>query len=259
MKPGLVSVTFVDSPYQDVIRYACQARLTSIEWHGRTHVPHGDLQAAHRVGQSTRAAGLAVAAYGSYYVVGQSEGMGLSFSTVLQTAEALDTSMIRVWAGSQNPDETLQSDRARMVEDARRIADLATERGIKIVFEFHNNSMTQTGASCAALLTDVDHPNVGTYWQPMPEWDVNQNLAELRQVLPWVWGLHVFHWGPTHMDRHALAQGEAEWAQYLATVSARHGTFNALLEFAKGGSVEQFNEDAATLHRLLAHGKRSIA
>ena len=99
------------------------------------------------------------------------------------------------------------------------------------MFEFHNNSMTQTGASCAALLTDVDHPDVGTYWQPMPELDVNQNLAELRRVLPWVWGLHVFHWGPTHMDRHALALGEAEWAQYLATVSARHGTFNALLEF----------------------------
>ena len=184
---------------------------------------------------------------------------GVTADAAIDLAEALGTSMIRVWAGSQNPDETLQSDRARMVEEARRIADLATERGIKIVFEFHNNSMTQTGASCAALLTDVDHPDVGTYWQPMPELDVNQNLAELRRVLPWVWGLHVFHWGPTHMDRHALALGEAEWAQYLATVSARHGTFNALLEFVKGGAVEQFNEDAATLHRLLAQGKRSIA
>ena len=252
MQPGLVSVTFKHMPCEDVIHYAHKAQLKSIEWHGRNHVPHGDLETARRIGQRTRAAGLAVAAYGSYYVLGQSEDMGLSFDTVLHTAEALDAPMIRVWAGHQSPDETSERTRTTILEEARRVADLAAEKRFRIVLEFHRDTLTQTGKSCAALLDDLDHTNVGTYWQPAPELDVSRNLTELRTVLPWLAGLHVFHWGPTHMDRHALAQGELDWAQYLAMVKQCHGTLNVLLEFVKGGTVEQFNEDAVTLHRLLA-------
>ncbi|MCF7974966.1 MAG: sugar phosphate isomerase/epimerase [Phycisphaerae bacterium] len=251
MRPGLVSVTFKHRPCEDVICYAHKAQLKSIEWHGQNHVPPGDLEIAHRIGQRTLDAGLAVAAYGSYYVLGQSEGQGLSFATVLQTAEALGAPMIRVWAGHQNPEETPQGTRATIFEETRRVADLATEKGIKVIFEFHDNTLTQTGQSCAALLGDLDHPNVGTYWQPVPEMDVNENLTQLRCVLPWLMGLHVFHWGPTHKDRHALAQGESDWVQYLAMAGQCHDMLNVLLEFVKGGTVEQFNEDAATLHRLL--------
>ncbi len=252
MQPGLVSVTFKDSPCEDVIDHARRAGLKAIEWHGQNHVPHGDLEAARRVGQSTQAAGLAVAAYGSYYVLGQSEGRGLSFGTVLQTAEALGSTMTRVWAGHQDPDETSSRTRATILEESRRVADLAAERRIKVVFEFHRDTLTRTGQSCAALLGDLDHPNVGTYWQPAPELDVSRNLAQLRYVLPWLVGLHVFHWGPTHMDRHPLAQGAEDWVQYLAMAQTCPGPLHVLLEFVKGGTVEQFNEDAAILHRLLA-------
>ena len=252
MQSGLVSVTFKHRPCEDVIHYAHKAHLKSIEWHGQNHVPHGDLETAHRIGQSTRIAGLAVAAYGSYYVLGQSEGRGLSFDSVLQTAEALGARMIRVWAGHQNPNETSKAARAHILVEAGRVADMAAEKRIKVVFEFHKDTLTQTGTSCAALLGNLNHPNVGTYWQPAPELDVNRNLTELRTVLPWLVGLHVFHWGPTHMDRHPLAQAESDWARYLAMAQSCSGLLNVLLEFVKGGTVEQFNEDAVTLHRLLA-------
>ena len=251
MQPGLVSVTFKDRPCEDVIHYARKAELKAIEWHGRNHVPHGDLEVARRVGQSTRAAGLTVAAYGSYYVLGQSESRGLSFGTVLHTAEALEAPMIRVWAGHQDPDETSSRTRATILEESRRVADLAAEKRIRIIFEFHKDTLTRTGQSCAALLSDLDRANVGTYWQPVPELDVSRNLAQLHCVLPWLVGLHVFHWGPTDMDRHPLAQGAADWAQYLAMAQTCPGLLHVLLEFVKAGTVEQFNEDAATLHRLL--------
>ncbi len=252
MQPGLVSVTFKEKSCEDVIRYAQAAGLKVIEWHGLNHVPHGDLETARRIGQNTLDAGLAVAAYGSYYVLGQSEDMGFSFDTVLRTAMALDAPMIRVWAGDQNPDQTPGHTRAHIVKEAARVADLTAKEQIRIVLEFHVNTLTQTGESCAALLDDLDHPNVSTYWQPTPGVDVSRNLAQLRCVLPWLVGLHVFHWGPTHMDRHALAIGESDWAQYLTMAGQCHGVLNALLEFVKGDTVEQFNEDAATLHRLLA-------
>lgn len=252
--PGLVSVTFRHKPCEDVIQYARAAGLKVIEWHGLDHVPHGDLDAARRVGRDTLEAGLAVAAYGSYYGVGVSEAEGLSFSTVLQTAEALGAPMVRVWAGNLDPDKASSGFRAMVVEQARRIADASAEKGIRLVFEFHKDTLTRTGESCAALLETLDHPNVRTYWQPAPELDADRNLAQLQCVLPWLTGLHVFHWKPTDQDRHPLAEGESDWARYLAMAGRCPDPLNIMLEFVKGGEAEQFKEDAATLHRLLTKG-----
>lgn len=251
MQPGLVSVTFRQMPYEDVIRYAQEARLRAIEWHGLNHVPHGDLETAWRIRKSTLDAGLAVAAYGSYYVLGESESKGLSFDTVLQTAEELDAPMVRIWAGNQSPDETPESARTHILEELGRVADMAAEKRIKVVLEYHKDTLTETGESCAALLSDLNHPNVATYWQPIQGMSVDWNLAQLRCVLPWLAGLHVFHWGPTDMDRHPLAQGEIDWVLYLTMARQCEHVLYALLEFVKGGAVEQFKEDAATLHRLL--------
>jgi 3-dehydroshikimate dehydratase len=247
-------VTFKQTPCEDVIRYAQGARLQGIEWHGLNHVPHGDLDAARRIGRDTRAAELAVAAYGSYYVLGQSEDEGLSFDTVVQTAAALGAPMVRVWAGNLDPDQASPRFRTSIVDQARRSADRAAQKEIKLVFEFHKGTLTRTGESCAALLEALNHPNAATYWQPAPELDVEQNLTQLRCVLPWLVGLHVFHWGPTDRDRHPLSRGEGDWAQYLALAGQCPGRLTALLEFVRGGAVEQFKEDAATLHRLVEKG-----
>ena len=165
-QPGLVSVTFKQLPCEDVIRLAQEAQLKVIEWHGVEHVPHGDLETAERVAQSTVDAGLAVATYGSYYVVGESEDKGLSFASVLQTAKALQAPMVRVWAGHLNPTDATPAYRSKIADETRRIADLAAQEDIKLVLEFHQDSLTQTGESCAALMEAVDHPNAYAYWQP---------------------------------------------------------------------------------------------
>ena len=223
-QPGLVSVTFTQLRCEDVIRLAQAAQLKAIEWHGIEHVPHGDLGIAEHIAQCTADAGLAVATYGSYYVVGESENQGLSFASVLQTAKALHAPMIRVWAGYLNPRDATLAYRATIADEARRIADLAAQCEIKLVLEFHQDSLTQTGESCAALLEAVDHANAYTYWQPTPALDVAENLNQLRCALPWLVGLHVFHWRPTHMDRHPLAQGESDcvstWNLPVRTMTA---------------------------------------
>lgn len=253
-QPGLVSVTFKQRTCAEVIRLAQAAQLKAIEWHGIAHVPHGDLETAGRIAQDTADAGLAVAPYGSYYVVGESESQGLSFASVLQTAKALQAPMVRVWAGSLSPDKATPAFRARIVDESRRIADLAGQQEIRLVFEFHADSLTETGESCAALMEALGHTNARVYWQPAPELDVDGNLSQLRLVLPWLVGLHVFHWRPTHMDRHPLARGESDWERYLELAGQNHDTLYALLEFVKEGAVPQFHKDAVVLHRMLESG-----
>ena len=127
--------------------------------------------------------------------------------------------MLRVWAGSRRPGEASDAYRRKIAIETRRLADLAGEKRILLVFEYHNGSLTEAGDSCAALMEQVDHPNVTTYWQPTPELDVEENLASLSVVSPWLAGLHVFHWRPTHLDRHPLSDGESDWIRYLELAS----------------------------------------
>lgn len=252
LKPGLVSVTFRKLPAEEIIKLAVAAGLRGIEWGGDIHVPPGDLVNAQRVGASTRAAGLEVAAYGSYFRLGQSRAKELSFSTVLKTAQALDAELIRIWAGRCNSEQVEVAERRAIVTEAREIAAQAAAGNVRLAFEFHADTLTNTAASCRALLEEVNHPNLRTLWQPEHGLDAEQNCAGLQSLSPWLAGVHVFHWWPDHNDRHSLRVGIAAWARYLATLRAhRIGGF-ASLEFLPDDAPEQLKHEAQTLRRLLA-------
>ena len=93
---GLVSVSFRKESPEAIVAAAAQAGLQGIEWGGDIHVPCGDIENAKRVSALTEAAGLQTLAYGSYYRLGDHT---TDFNKVLETAQALDTSVIRIWGG----------------------------------------------------------------------------------------------------------------------------------------------------------------
>lgn len=251
IKPGLVSATFRQLSCRQIIGLVRETGLKCVEWGGDVHVPHGDIAAARRIYLQMQDAGLETAAYGSYYRLGKSEQEGLSFSFVLETAEALETSLIRVWAGDRNAEEAEDSYKQQIIEESRRIADLAASKKIRIAYEFHENTLTNTAESCQDLLTAVDHPYVGTYWQPSIGRDMEQNIEDIRILLPWLVGFHVFHWGSTPQMRHLLKTGSANWLQYFHVLRKADSEFYGLLEFVKDDDVENFKEDAATFLSLL--------
>ena len=86
MNKGVVSVTFRKKTPEEVIDIVKKAGLTHIEWGGDVHVPHGDVETAKRVGELTRAAGLTVSSYGSYFKDPEAD---LQFEDVLASAVAL--------------------------------------------------------------------------------------------------------------------------------------------------------------------------
>ncbi|NJN84846.1 MAG: TIM barrel protein [Caldilineaceae bacterium] len=148
LKSGLVSVTFRKLSTSEVIDLVAEAGLEAIEWGGDVHVPAGDLADATRVGDATRAAGLAVAAYGSYYRAGHPESG--PFEAVLESAAALGAPMIRVWAGRQGLAASDGAYWAQVVADLRRIGQMGQGADIKVVLEFHRNTLTETNRSAPA-------------------------------------------------------------------------------------------------------------
>lgn len=259
---GLVSVTFRQLGPEAIIEMVAQAGLRAIEWGGDVHVPHGDLARACEVRALTADAGLEVAAYGSYYRVGESGAEALSFERVLDTAQALGAPLIRVWAGKQGSAVADAAYRERIVVDLRRIVELAAAADIVVATEYHDGTLTDTAESARELLTAAAHPNLRTLWQPRhvgppgDEATVYANLEDLETLLPWLANLHVFHWEIAGSGREArpVAEGEMAWQRYLKLAASPPGDRYAMLEFVRGETPEAFEHDARTLSTWLETG-----
>lgn len=254
--PGLVSITFRQLAPREIVALVAEAQLAGIEWGGDVHVPHGDLARAKEVGRITRDAGLAVAAYGSYYYVGKSENEGLAFTSVLETAVALGAPLIRVWSGNTGPAQTDAVTRQRIVTDSQRIATLAAAAQVPVAYEFHGGTLTETAASALDLLRTVRHPNLATLWQTPLGLDDAACAASLRQLLPEVRNLHVFHWDT---DRRPLAEGAARWRTLFGILSETGRDHYALLEYVANDDQQSFRRDAQTLRELVAPPDSTVA
>jgi sugar phosphate isomerase/epimerase len=259
---GLVSITFRHLSPEAIVDLCLQNGLETIEWGGDVHVPHGDLSRARDVGEATRAAGLEVAAYGSYYRFGdllagaehaqKSTAPGPSFQEVLETALALGASIVRIWAGDRGSRESSPEARAVLARAAREYGDRAAKEGVELCFEYHRNTLTDTVESAASLLEEIDHPAVNTLWQPSHLRSPKENRRALRSVISRVRNVHLFSWGPGGSKERLPLQSDAEAIRgYLSMLQETGGAHAALLEFVKGDDPEQLAEDAKTLRALL--------
>jgi 3-dehydroshikimate dehydratase len=276
IRPGICSVTLAEQTPREVLQTAIEAGLQGIEWWGKDHVPHGEIDTARRVGEQTRAAGLEVPSYGSYYRAGVSEDEGLSFASVLETAHALGAPMIRIWAGNQNGIDASAAHVQAVIDDTRRIADLAAARDTSVVFEYHGGSLTDRNDTAVRFAAQVEHPNVYFSWQPPHGYTLEHCLEGLQALLPRLGTLHVYHWTigsyenntvnetirplifPDDFHRHPLADGKARWQAYFDAARSTGRDHWALLEFVKDNSREQVVRDAAVLTQLTTtHGPQT--
>lgn len=251
ISPGLVSITFRQLSPAAIVALVRQAGLRGIEWGGDIHVPHGDIVRAREVRERMLDGGLNVAAYGSYYRAAASEAAGLAFGRVLESAVALGSPVIRVWAGTVGSASATPELRAQVTADLRRIAALAAAARIGVSLEFHNGTLTDTAPSTLQLLTEVNHPNLATYWQPPLEQDTAAGLKDLRSLLPRLTHVHVYHWRPASTDRLPLADGAERWRSFLDLARTAPGDRYAMLEFVEGNAPTNFLRDAATLKAWL--------
>lgn len=252
LRSGLVSITFRQLTPAEIVALCVRAGVRGVEWGGDVHVPPGDLARARETARLCAGNGLAAAAYGSYYRLGESEGQGLAFESVAATARELGAPTVRVWAGTKGSAEASAAERDAVVADLARIAGIAAGAGLTVSLEFHGNTLTDTAASTVALLEAAAHPALLSLWQPAVGRSVEARRADLAAVAPWLGNVHVFQWGSAGFsDRRPLAEGEAEWRPYLDLAGIGQGDRYALLEFAPGDDPEAFVRDAAVLKRWL--------
>lgn len=252
IEPGLASVTFRKKSPQEIIHLALGASMKCIEWGSDFHVPVGDLDNAGRIRNWTEAAGLRVSSYGSYYIAGETEDSNKHlFDQVLATAEALGAPLIRIWAGQFGSRDSSPGYRESVISETRTLADKAKFKGKHLAFEFHENTLNDGYEACYSLLKEIAHPQVNTLWQPIHGVGPDVNGDGIKIILPWIVGVHVFHWWPAAEARMPLKKGYKDWKYYLKLLAKISDDIPGTLEFVQDDSPEQFLSDAQTWLELI--------
>lgn len=247
MRPGLCSVTYRTLAPEQIITMAAQARLAVIEWGADEHVRPGDIARARAVAAATTDAGLSVCSYGSYFRAGPDE----SVAAVLDTAEALGTDRVRVWAGSVGSDEATAEVRAQVVDRLQQAASDAAARGIDLALEFHSGTLADSAPATLRLLGEVDSRALSTYWQPTVGATGEAVVDEYRAIAAHTTAAHVFSWWPAH-ERLPLRALDALWTRFFAeALAAPAPPRDALLEFVPGDDPALLVSEAATLRSYL--------
>ncbi len=248
-KTGLVSISFREESVETLIEAVRQAGLEGVEWGGDVHVPHGNLSRAEEVRRWTEEAGLQVSAYGSYYKFEDlAGGGGPEPSAVLDTAEALGASMIRLWPGAVGTVDASAEWRQVLADRTREIAEAAVLRGLELGFEFHDHSLTDTPESTLSLLQLIGHPAVSTFWQPYLQTSPEERMAGLEIVLDRVTNIHVNYFDQNPWpDNLPLQSGTAEWVEYLNLLKETGRDHWLTIEHVRGHRLDQFADDARVL------------
>lgn len=245
-KTAMTSVTFRSLSVDEVIKTVKNSGLDGIEWGGDVHVPAGNYELAKEVGNKTRAEGLEVVSYGSYYTVGKNENYIFEFEKVLQTALALGTKTIRIWnyhkASSLCSSEEFES----AVAELKAICNIADKRGVVVAMEFHGSSLNDCATATKRVLQAVRVENLKTYWQPL--FDFEQNIKDIKTLKDYILNVHVYKWVfGEEIERKLLSSANQEWAKYVELID--DGVF--IIEFTKDDDVDNFIKDAKTLRSLV--------
>ena len=241
---GLVSVSFRAKEPREILRAMQGAGLAQIEWGSDIHAPCHDLARIDELAALQREFSITCSSYGTYFRLGQTPVTELE--PYILAAKRLGTNVLRVWCGTQSGANMTKDEVNVLLADCRAAAALAQKHGVTICTECHLRTFTERPEDALALMQAVDSPHFRTYWQPFQTRTVEQNLAYLRALAPYVTHLHVFQWKGA--DRFPLADGIAEWQAYLALLDTPH---TLLLEFMPDDCLETLAREADALRQMI--------
>lgn len=240
---GLTSVTFRKLSCKEIIRLAQESGAQCIEWGGDVHVT--DLETARAAREGCAQAGIQARSYGSYYRLGGGEAG--QFQRLCEITRELGAQVLRVWLGAQGSAKTTDAELAALVEEGRKITEIAAEYGVTVASEFHRNTFNDTAESCLRFLELCGGENLKTYWQPMYG---GRDLVNLNAVLAQTQVVHLFYWNQSGSRRYPLRKGETIVRAFLEELREQKYQGDILLEFVKRDSLKQYREDLLFLQRL---------
>ncbi len=246
MKLGLTSITFRSRSIKEVFEYAKAAGVEGIEWGVcENHMELLSLKKSMEINLLSKEYGIDTISLGSYCYMNDVKDI----INTIETARLLNAPIIRVWAGKKGSAECTDDEYQTIVINTIAMAERAKKYGIKIGFEYHRATLTDTAAGAVKLVKDVAMDNVGLYWQPNAELALEENLANFNTVKPYLIG-------NLHIHNYTAQGGYMPLADIKDSLVAYYGDikdkdYNVIIEFTKGGSPESLIADADVIRSVI--------
>ncbi|MFO7945696.1 MAG: sugar phosphate isomerase/epimerase family protein [Armatimonadota bacterium] len=241
MKVGICSIIWKDRmDIFDVIDTAQRVGAEGIEvWGQAPHIPDPqDLQHVSEVAEAMKEAGLSAPQYGSYARVG-SDDFFEALAADLVVAQKLNSPAMRIWAGSQDSEDTTVEQWEHLIADLREACEIVADRGVVLTLERHANTATNTLWGCQRIIDEVAHDGLKINFQTASP-ATSRIVEEIRILQPHILNVHAQNSTNTERGREgrSLADGDVDWA---ATIEALNDVgWNGFIEieFVRRGTGE---------------------
>ncbi len=148
---------------ESVVELAKEVGADCLEWGGDIHVK--DVETAKKAKKLCDAAGISVAAYGSYYRVGSNDAT--EWKKICEIASVLGARCIRVWLGKADSEVTDGKTYESLVADAKSMCAVAAEYSIDVCCECHPNTYNNNTDGFLKIREDIGYDNFKTYFQSL--------------------------------------------------------------------------------------------
>lgn len=158
---GLCSVTFRKKSAEEIVKIAKNAGVGYIEWGGDVHVK--SCEDAKKVKILCDNENIKISSYGSYFnSANYNEDEWIS---VCKIADAMGASSVRIWLGRKNSEETDNAEYLTLLENTKKMCDIASSYGLLVCPECHDNTFNNNTDAFLRLKKDLQRENFRTYFQ----------------------------------------------------------------------------------------------
>ncbi len=173
-------------PLEELARIAADAGYEALCMRASVVGVHSPVGTAERVKGTVSEQGLTISMVTADFPVPENSDEGpnslRNITTSLDLAEALGADLIRICMKKEED-----------IGHARRAADEARERGIRLAHQSHTRSLFETVEGSVAVLREVGRPNFGIIYEPANLALCGQAYGEstLRAFQPWLFNVYM--------------------------------------------------------------------
>ena len=240
-KLGLCSVTFRKKTAEDVVALSKKAGISFIEWGGDIHVK--TLDDAKKVKALCDETDIKISSYGSYFnsaIFDESK-----WHDTCKIAKEMDAHSIRIWLGKKNSQVTSDKEYNLLLENTKKMCDIATEYGLMVCPECHDNTFNNNTNAILRFIKELQRDNFKTYFQSR-YFRMEYDLDRIDRTYPYIKDVHISY---RDLKREQLFRKKDK--NYLDTLlkKLKEKGFDGIvmIEFVSGNNEKNFFQDTEML------------
>ena len=240
-KLGLCSVTFRKKTAEEVVELAKKAGISFIEWGGDVHVK--TLFDAKKVKALCNEADIKISSYGSYFNSAVFDEK--KWISTCEIAKEMDAQSIRIWLGKKNSQVTSDKEYNLLLENTKKMCDIASEHGLIVCPECHDNTFNNNTDAILRFIKELQRDNFKTYFQSR-YFRMEYDLDRIDRTYPYIKDAHVSY---RDLKREQLfRKKDKNYLDALLNKLKEKGFGGiVMIEFVSGGSEKNFFKDTEKL------------